>query len=225
MMRGEFGEVWRKDTIPGAEKQPPGTKNLPRVTQLTENRRLIGQIDDPAHIAGDTDVILRRHHRDVHRRRLEGRQKVRRKDIHEKTALSPVDKQTRQCKDRPFDVDRKPGAGAERTHPPDNVTGEAHYRGGITGFDMLHADRTGQLSCRNLPVTVHQHDQRHPCVGLQNQCLDDRVFVDSQRRGCYASASVFFIPVETGCEGDVPVAQEADGGSCGDVRRGHGANG
>jgi hypothetical protein len=114
MVPGEFLEAWGKDNIPQVEIQAPVPKNPFSVRQRTQYRTLIGQTDELAHIAGEAGVISRRRQGILHRRRIEGCQEVCRDDGHQKSAFSSIDKQVRQCKNRPLDIDRKPAACVAR---------------------------------------------------------------------------------------------------------------
>jgi hypothetical protein len=53
-------------------------------------------------------------------------------------------------------------------------------RDGIAWFDRLASDLPSQLLRRDLPIAVHEDDERPAGLVLHDQCLDHGVLIDAE---------------------------------------------
>ena len=72
------------------------------------------------------------------------------------------------------------------------VAGMAVRRVGIAGLDGLHAADAGEVLRRDLPVAVHEADERLLGLILEDDRLDRRVVVDAELGRALGRAAVQF---------------------------------
>ena len=107
-------------------------------------------------------------------------------------AVAGVDVDLREVEDRRLDVDLHALAGAEGRRAADMVAGMAVRRVGIAGLDGLHAADAGEVLRGDLPVAVHEADERLLGLVLEDDRLDRRVVVDAELGRALDRAAVQF---------------------------------
>src|SRR5947209_4171676 len=110
--------------------------------------------------AGISDSAPPRSERALDRLRREQLGQHARRDADEITASAAVDADALEREDARLDVDRQRFARGEGRGAADLVAARALRRVGRARLDALGADRPGEPLGADLPVAVHQHDQR-----------------------------------------------------------------
>ena len=95
-------------------------------------------------------------------------------------AVTSVYVNPRQIENGRFDINLHPLFRAERRSSPDMIAGMAIGDFRRAGRDRLDASRAGEILERNLPVAVHQADERLFRLILQNDRLNSRVMIYPQ---------------------------------------------
>ena len=104
--------------------------------------------------------------------------KRRRRHRRADAAMPGVYVDARQIEDGRFDINLHPLFRAERRRSPDMIAGMAIGDFRRTGRNRLNTSRAGKILDRNLPVAVHQADERFFRLILQDDRLDRRVMID-----------------------------------------------
>ena len=116
-------------------------------------------------------------------------------DTHQETAPATVDVDPGEFEDTGFDKNRQGLFGAERAGASHQKTGMTLSNFWLAGLDLLAADLTGELFGGHFAVAVHEYQQGFGFLVLEDQCLDDRVFVYAQFACRDARAAVLFVSV------------------------------